>query len=106
MNGHQIATWSGASSFFATILAIGAINILNPDDRIRFIGALFVGLVTAGAVYTRERLVDARNLTKKYGGDIVVTEVEGKKVFSLELNDDPHALDNQSEIMFKIVKRK
>jgi hypothetical protein len=106
LNDHQIATWSGVSSFFATILAIGAINILNPNDRLRFISALFVGLITAGAVYARERLHDARGETGRLGGNIVVTDKDGVKKFSLELLGDPNELDKQSEVLFKVDKRK
>ena len=39
----------------------------------------------------------------KYNGAINVSESdEGVKVFSLELNEDPHDLDTKDEVLFKI----
>jgi hypothetical protein len=106
IKGHQVARWSAASSFFATIGAIGAINILDPNDRLRFISAVFVGMVTGGAVYTRERLTESKTEQSKYGGDIVVTEDQGKKIFTLELEGNPEELEKHSEVLFKVVKPK
>jgi len=36
------------------------------------------------------------------GGVIVVTEVGDKKVFSLELDGDPEALEQGNEVLFKV----
>src|SRR5436190_956700 len=85
INKHQVAWWSAVASFFATIGAIGAINILDPNDRLRFVSAVFVGIVTGGATYTRERLHEVKDGSSEIGGDIVVSEDQGKKTFSLEL---------------------
>lgn len=42
----------------------------------------------------------------RYGGTIVVKELGDKKVFSLELNDDPEAdLEERNEILFKVDKQ-
>lgn len=103
MNKHPVAIWSASVSFFATILAIGAIDILNPSDRLQFVSSVFVGLVTGGAVYARERLHDAK---VAQAGEIVVTEQGGKKLFSLELSGDPDELEQQAEVIFKVTKRK
>lgn len=103
---HEIAIWSAAAAFFATVLAIGAIDILNPSDRLRFLSGVFVGLVTGGAVYARERLNDAKKLAEHQAGEIIVTEVNKKKVFTLELTGNPDELEKQPEITFKVTKRK
>ena len=105
-NRHEVAWWSAVASFFATIGAIGAINILDPNDRLRFISAVFVGVVTGGAAYTRERLHEAKGEDTEYGGDIVVAEDQGKKTFSLELNGPPEELEKHSEVTFKVVTPK
>lgn len=42
---------------------------------------------------------------KSKTGDIVITEKDGKKVFSLELTGDPNELEKQPLITFKVVKR-
>jgi len=57
---HQVALWAGIAAFFSTVLAIGAIDILDPGDRVQFLGGIVVGLITAGAVYSKQRLDDAR----------------------------------------------
>lgn len=57
---HEIALWAGVTSFFGSILAIATIDVLNPDNALQFIGALVVGLITAGGVYSQQRLADAK----------------------------------------------
>jgi hypothetical protein len=42
---HQVALWAGAAAFFGSLLTISIVD---------------VALVTAGAVYSRERLQDAK----------------------------------------------
>jgi hypothetical protein len=32
MNGHEIALWSGVAAFFASLLAVGIFDIINPDQ--------------------------------------------------------------------------
>lgn len=103
-NGNAVALWGGVSSFFATVLALGTIDILNPDDRVQFIGGVVVGLITAGAVYAKQRLDDAK-AGRVQGGKIIMTETGDKTVFSLELDGDPEDLQHQKEIIFKVEKR-
>lgn len=57
---HDVAVWAGLAAFFGSLLTIGAIDILNPGDRAQFLGALFVAMVTAGTIYSKQRLDDAR----------------------------------------------
>lgn len=100
MRGHQVALWAGVAAFFTTVLAIGAIDVLNPDDRVQFVGGVFVGLITGGAVYAKQRLDDV----KKVFGTMVVTETDEKLTFTLDLEGDPETLLAQREVLFKVVK--
>ena len=60
MNGHQVAWWAGASAFFGSLLAIGAIDLLDVHGLAEFAGSLLVALVTGCAVYAKQRLDDAK----------------------------------------------
>ena len=40
-----------------------------------------------------------------YDGSIDVEQVEGKKIFSLNLNSDPVNLDTKNDVTFKIVNK-
>jgi hypothetical protein len=104
MRRHQVALWAGVAAFFSTVLAIGAIDILNPNDRVQFLGGVLVGMVTAGAVYSKQRLDDEKKGIERHGGSLVVKEVGDKKVFSLELEDDPEILETKNEVTFKVVR--
>jgi Putative phage holin Dp-1 len=43
----------------------------------------------------------------RFAGDVVVTEApNGRKTFSLELNDLPETLEEKSEVLFKVVPAK
>jgi hypothetical protein len=64
MNGHAVAVWAGAAAFFSTLLAIGVIDVLNPDQWAEYLSAVVVALVTAGAVYSKHRLDDAKERQK------------------------------------------
>lgn len=57
---HQVALWAGAAAFFGSLLTISIVDLLNPDKWVEYVGAFVVALVTAGAVYSRERLQDAK----------------------------------------------
>jgi hypothetical protein len=58
--GHAVALWAGVAAFFASLLAIGIFDILQPEQWVEYIGALLVAVITAGGVYARERLADAK----------------------------------------------
>lgn len=60
MNGHEVALWSGVAAFFGSLLAIGIFDVLDPDQWIEYLGSLFVGGITAAAVYSQQRLADAK----------------------------------------------
>lgn len=100
-NGNATATWAGVSAFFATLLAVGAIDIFNPSDQIRLLSSIIVGLITAGAIYSKQRLEEAK-LGRVHGGVIRVTEVGDKKVYSLELEGDPAQLEDKREVIFNV----
>lgn len=103
MKSNRMALWAGVSSFFATLLALGAINIFNPDERVRFVGGVVVGLITGGTVYSRQRLDDVKKgLTPS--GTIRITESGDKKLFSLELDRAPEDLEDNKEVVFRVKK--
>lgn len=39
-----------------------------------------------------------------YAGQILITETEEKKIFSLELNGDPEDLADHDEVIFRVVE--
>jgi|SRR3954452_3810959 hypothetical protein len=102
MQSHQTALWAAVSAFFGSLLTIGAINLLNPEDFIRFAGAIVVAVITGGAVYAKQRLDEAKKT--EYDGKMVVAVEGDKKVFSLELDSDPNNLDQKDKVVFKVVK--
>jgi|SRR3954466_1936461 hypothetical protein len=101
MKKNQLALWAGVSAFFATLLAVGAIDILNPSDQASLFSGVVVGLITAGAVYSKQRLVDAKE-GRIHGGIIQITEVGDKKLFTLELADEPVMFEDKKEVIFKV----
>jgi hypothetical protein len=66
---HEIALWSAVFAFFGSLLAVGIFDIFNPDQWTEYLGAIFVAVITGGAVYAKERLKDAK---KTETGDRVV----------------------------------
>ncbi len=60
MNGHEVALWAGVAGFFSSLLAIGIIDIFNPDQLLKFATSLIVAFVTGAAVYSKQRLDDAK----------------------------------------------
>jgi len=61
MRNHDVALWAGIAALFGSLLAIGAIDILNPTRVVEYLSAVLVALITGGAVYARQRLDDARS---------------------------------------------
>lgn len=57
---HSVALWAGIAAFFGSLLAIGVFDVLNPDQVAEYLGALIVAFITAGGVYAKERLADAK----------------------------------------------
>lgn len=65
MRGHEVALWSGVAAFFASLLAVGIFDIFDPNQAWEYLGALLVAFITAGSVYAKQRLDDAKkNETK------------------------------------------
>lgn len=60
MRGHETAFWAGIASFFGSLLAIGTIDILNPDKAVQYLTAFFVAIITGASVYAKQRLEDAK----------------------------------------------
>jgi hypothetical protein len=57
---HEIALWSGVAAFFGSLLAIGLFDVFNPAEYVQYFGALLVSFITAGSVYSKQRLDDAK----------------------------------------------
>lgn len=63
MNGkHEVALWTGVAAFFGSLLAIGIFDVFNADQIWEYIGALMVAFITAGSVYAKQRLDDAKKV--------------------------------------------
>src|SRR5579862_3055391 len=106
MNKYPIAWWSAAVAFFATVLAIGTIDIFNPSDDARLLSSVVVGIITGGAVYAKERLNAAKLEDGKYAGDIVVTETDDKMQYALEIHGNPEdVIKPKSDVLFKVIKK-
>ena len=60
MKEHQVALWAAAASFFASLLTIGIFDLFSAAKWLNLLGAFFVAVVTAGGVYAKERLADAK----------------------------------------------
>lgn len=101
---HQVALWAGVAAFFSTILAIGAIDILDPGDRVQFLSGIVVGLITGGAVYAKQRLDDAkRNMA---AGTLEVSKTTEGTTYSLEVEGDPElVLEGKDEVRFKVIHK-
>lgn len=57
---HDVALWAGVSAFFGSLLAIGVFDVLNPAQWLEYVGALVIAAITAGGVYAKQRLDDAK----------------------------------------------
>ena len=60
MKGHEVALWSGVAAFFASLLAIGIFDVFNPSQAYEYLGALIIAFITAGSIYAKQRLDDAK----------------------------------------------
>lgn len=61
MSKHDVALWAGVAAFFGSLLAIGAFDILNPDQAAEYLGAIVVAFITGGSVYAKQRYDDAKS---------------------------------------------
>jgi hypothetical protein len=64
---HDVALWAGAAAFCGSLLTIGVFDILNPDKLVEYLGSLIVAAITAGGVYSKERLNAAKREQKEDG---------------------------------------
>lgn len=56
----EIALWAGLSAFFGNLVGLKLLELLSHNDLIQIAGAVFVSLIVAGAVYSKERLQAAK----------------------------------------------
>jgi uncharacterized membrane protein YjjB (DUF3815 family) len=69
MRGHEVALWSGVAAFFGSVIATGIFDAVNADRTFaQFVGACLVGFFTAGLIYAKERLNDAKKDREKRCG--------------------------------------
>lgn len=61
---HDVALWAGVVAFFGSLLAIGIFDIINPEQWAEYLGAFIVAFITAGGVYSKQRLDDAKRVEK------------------------------------------
>jgi hypothetical protein len=57
---HDVALWAGAAAFFGSLLTVGIFDVLDPGRAVEYLGAILVALITAGGVYSKERLDAAK----------------------------------------------
>jgi hypothetical protein len=57
---HQVALWAGVAAFFGSLLAIGIFDVFDITQWAQYLGAVLVALITAGTVYSKQRLDDAK----------------------------------------------
>jgi hypothetical protein len=65
MNGHEVALWAGVAAFFGSLLAVGIFDVVDVDQWVEFLGAFLVAAITAGTVYSQQRLADAKAAREK-----------------------------------------
>lgn len=58
---HDVALWAAVAAFFGSLLAIGAVDVFNLTGIAEFAGSILVAAVTAGGVYAKQRLDDAKH---------------------------------------------
>lgn len=101
MNSHEIALWAGVAAFFGTLLAVGIFDVLNPDKWVEYVGAVIVAFITAGGVYSKQRLDDAKSGSAQ--GTLRILEGKEGKTFALELEGDPEKeLEGKDQVVFKV----
>jgi hypothetical protein len=59
-HGHEVALWAGVAAFFGSLLTVGIVDLVNLGEWVEYVGALLVALITAGGVYSQQRLSDAK----------------------------------------------
>ena len=60
MKGHQVALWAGMSAFFGSLLAVGVLDLFNAGRWVNLTASILVAAITAGGVYAKQRLDDAK----------------------------------------------
>jgi hypothetical protein len=98
---NHVALWGGVSAFFATLIGIGVIDVINAGGRWELLNGVFVGLITGGAVYAKQKLDDAREGRIEVG-NIVMEERGDKTIMRLELDDEAPDLRFKKEVTFRV----
>jgi hypothetical protein len=64
---HEVAWWASVAAFFGSLLTIGAIDIINPGSLVKLAGSLIIAAITGGAMYSKQRLDEAKAGKEKDG---------------------------------------
>jgi hypothetical protein len=59
-DNHSVALWAAVTAFFGSLLAIGIFDVFNAGQWAEYLGAFIVAFITAGSVYAKERLDEAK----------------------------------------------
>lgn len=67
MAGHPVAFWTGFVAFCGNLATIKVLEVIGQDGNVtaQLIGAVLLSLVVGGVAYGRERLKDAKTLTRE-----------------------------------------
>jgi hypothetical protein len=57
---HDVALWAAFAAFFGNIVGLEVLDRITDSDVVAVLEGLIVSLFVAGAVYSRERLLDAK----------------------------------------------
>jgi hypothetical protein len=57
---HEVAVWAGISAFFANLVGIGVIDLINGGQKAQIAAAVVASMAVAGGVYAKARLDDAK----------------------------------------------
>ena len=61
---NQVALWAGTAAFFGSLLAVGIFDLIDRHGWYDLIASMIVAGITAGAVYSKQRLDDAKRVDR------------------------------------------
>lgn len=67
MKDHEVALWAGIYTFFGSLVTIGILDIFNPNDWVKVIGAVILALITGASVYAKQRYEEAKTKNEEFG---------------------------------------
>lgn len=58
---HEVAWWASVAAFFGSLLTIGAIDVIDPNNIIKLTGSIIIAVITGGVMYSKQRLDEAKD---------------------------------------------